>query len=178
MKCDTLSPLFQFKKSFKSYWVLIQRPNAFKGVYCEWHHLGVQNLMVCFTPFRGQFRGVWTRVGGSYVWEWTPGYKHCQYIPNEAACSGLFNFTLCSMWMFNQHKHSSIYLSNQCWNHLISTYPIMHCDYGDCLVIYAHVELITSVWCNTLKGGTYRLLAFVDIDENKNFWSFCKDLCQ
>ena len=28
MKCDTSSPLFHFKKSFKSYWVLIQRPNA------------------------------------------------------------------------------------------------------------------------------------------------------
>ena len=73
MKCDTSSPLFQYEKSFKSYWVLTQRSNAFKGVYCEWRHLGVQNLMVCVTPFRGQYGDVWTRVGSTYVWEWTPG---------------------------------------------------------------------------------------------------------
>ena len=72
MKCDTSSPLFLFKKSFKSYWVLIQRPNAFKGVYCEWCHLEVQTFMVCATPFRGQFGGVWIWVGSNYVWEWTP----------------------------------------------------------------------------------------------------------
>ena len=72
MKCDTSSPLFQFKKSFKSYWVLIQRPNQI------WHPrvgtiytntllrvgflwmtpLGVQNLMVCVTPFRANLE-VW-----------------------------------------------------------------------------------------------------------------------
>ena len=87
MKCDTsASPLFQFKKSFKSYRVLIQRPNAIWGsnfklgtiytnmVSHEWHHLGMQNLMVCVTPFRGWFGGVCTRVGSTYVWEWAPGF--------------------------------------------------------------------------------------------------------
>ena len=29
--------------------------------------------MVCVTPFRGQFGGVCTRVGSTYVWEWLPG---------------------------------------------------------------------------------------------------------
>ena len=28
--------------------------------------------MVCVTPFRGQFGGVCTRVGSTYVWEWPP----------------------------------------------------------------------------------------------------------
>ena len=28
--------------------------------------------MVCITPFRGQFGGVCTRVGSTYVWEWAP----------------------------------------------------------------------------------------------------------
>ena len=37
-----------------------------------WRHLGVQNLMVCVEPFRGQFGGVCTRVGSTYVWEWPP----------------------------------------------------------------------------------------------------------
>ena len=93
MKCDTSSPLFQFKKSFKSYWVLIQRPNAsrvsdlvpFRASTnkpsrlgsCESRHLGVQNLMVCVMPFRGQFGGVWTRVGSTYVWEWHPTFFFC-----------------------------------------------------------------------------------------------------
>ena len=85
MKCDTSSPLFQLKKSFKSYWV-IQGPNAFRVsdlapftqirlqgyVSCEWRHSGMQNMMLCITPFRGQFVGVWTRVGSTYVWEWHP----------------------------------------------------------------------------------------------------------
>ena len=32
----------------------------------------VQNLTVCGTPFRGQFGGMCTRVGSTFVWEWAP----------------------------------------------------------------------------------------------------------
>ena len=41
MKYDTsASPLFQFKKSFNSYWVFIQKPNAILGIkFQTWHHL-------------------------------------------------------------------------------------------------------------------------------------------
>ena len=39
-------------------------------VSCEWCHLRVQNLMVCVMPVRGQFGGVCTWVGNTYVWEW------------------------------------------------------------------------------------------------------------
>ena len=78
MKCDTF-PLFHFKKSFKSYWVLIQWPNAIG--YQIWRHLHKYSwmmpfrgakLMVCATPFRGQFGSVCTLVGSTYVWEWSP----------------------------------------------------------------------------------------------------------
>ena len=97
MKCDTSSPLFQFMKSFKSYWVLIQRPNVFKSVYCEWRHFRVQNLMVCVTPFRGQFGVVWTRVGSTYVWQWTP---QCEFESHE----GLWLVTLSKALKFDLLK--------------------------------------------------------------------------
>ena len=85
MKCDTSSPLLQFKKSLKSFWdqmpfrVSDLAPFTQIRDSCEWRHLGVQNLMVCVTPFRGQFGGVCTRVGSTYVWEWSPpGAKHAE----------------------------------------------------------------------------------------------------
>ena len=37
--------------------------------------------MVCVTPFRGQFGGVCTWVGSTYMWEWAPrvcAWHHCQ----------------------------------------------------------------------------------------------------
>ena len=79
MKCDTsASPLFQFKKSFKSYWVLNFKlgtiyTNTPLRVGFSWTtpFRGAQ-FMVCVTPFRGQFGGVCTRVGSTYVWERAP----------------------------------------------------------------------------------------------------------
>ena len=55
MKCDISSPLFHFKKCFKSYWILIQRRNAIQGIrfgtiytYTPWR-VGFSWM----TPFRG-----------------------------------------------------------------------------------------------------------------------------
>ena len=96
-KCDTSSPLFSLWKASKAIECLY-RDQTPSRVYCEWRHLGVQNLMVCVTPFRGQFGGVWTQVGSTYVWEWTP-----RHITKRVTLVYLYHVNRCG-----HHKKLSI----------------------------------------------------------------------
>ena len=66
MKCDTSFPLFHFKKSFKSYWVLIQRPNA------TWGKINIESdeLMISTQKF-WHTSNFWSILWPS-SWDWQP----------------------------------------------------------------------------------------------------------
>ena len=89
MKCDTsASPLFQFKKSFKSYRSVNTETKRHLGINFKLGTIYTNTpLRVGFswmTPFRGAkfdgvryairgwFGGVCTRMGSTYLWEWAP----------------------------------------------------------------------------------------------------------
>ena len=83
--------------------------------------------MVCVTPFRGQFGGVCTWMGSTYVWEWVPRANIIQALTISRLDNGI-----ALLYDINDNLLTKLQLASKCCHQDFKNTTTSHRSWSNC----------------------------------------------